>query len=53
MGRKQRLDLQLVELGLATSRQQAQQLIRAGKVRSGDRVRIAIGGIGEMTNPVR
>ena len=38
MGRKQRLDLQLVELGLATSRQQAQQLIRAGKVRSGDRV---------------
>jgi 23S rRNA (cytidine1920-2'-O)/16S rRNA (cytidine1409-2'-O)-methyltransferase len=38
MGRKQRLDLQLVELGLAASRQQAQQLIRAGKVRSGDRV---------------
>jgi len=38
MGRKQRLDLQLVELGLATTRQQAQQLIRAGKVRSGDRV---------------
>jgi 23S rRNA (cytidine1920-2'-O)/16S rRNA (cytidine1409-2'-O)-methyltransferase len=38
MGRKQRLDLQLVELGMAASRQQAQQLIRAGKVRSGDRV---------------
>jgi 23S rRNA (cytidine1920-2'-O)/16S rRNA (cytidine1409-2'-O)-methyltransferase len=38
MGRKQRLDLLLVELGLAVSRQQAQQLIRAGKVRSGDRV---------------
>jgi 23S rRNA (cytidine1920-2'-O)/16S rRNA (cytidine1409-2'-O)-methyltransferase len=38
MASKQRLDLQLVEQGLATSRQQAQQLIRAGKVRSGDRV---------------
>ncbi|NBW62306.1 MAG: TlyA family RNA methyltransferase, partial [Synechococcaceae bacterium WB4_1_0192] len=38
MARKQRLDLQLVERGLAASRQQAQQLIRAGKVRSGDRV---------------
>ena len=38
MARKQRLDLQLVERGLAVSRQQAQQLIRAGKVRSGDRV---------------
>ena len=38
MARKQRLDLELVERGLATSRQQAQQLIRAGKVRSGDRV---------------
>jgi 23S rRNA (cytidine1920-2'-O)/16S rRNA (cytidine1409-2'-O)-methyltransferase len=32
------LDLQLVELGLVSSRQQAQQLIRAGKVRSGDRI---------------
>ncbi|MCP9816209.1 TlyA family RNA methyltransferase [Synechococcus sp. GreenBA-s] len=38
MARKQRLDLRLVELGLAASRQQAQQLIRAGRVRSGDRV---------------
>ena len=38
MARKQRLDLELVERGLAGSRQQAQQLIRAGKVRSGDRL---------------
>lgn len=38
MARKQRLDLELVEQGLAASRQQAQQLIRAGKVRSGDRL---------------
>ena len=38
MARKQRLDLLLVERGLAGSRQLAQQLIRAGKVRSGDRV---------------
>jgi 23S rRNA (cytidine1920-2'-O)/16S rRNA (cytidine1409-2'-O)-methyltransferase len=38
MARKQRLDLVLVERGLAISRQQAQQLIRAGRVRSGDRV---------------
>ncbi|MCP9928034.1 TlyA family RNA methyltransferase [Cyanobium sp. CH-040] len=36
--RKQRLDLELVDRGLASSRQQAQQLIRAGRVRSGDRV---------------
>jgi 23S rRNA (cytidine1920-2'-O)/16S rRNA (cytidine1409-2'-O)-methyltransferase len=35
---KQRLDLELVARGLACSRQQAQQLIRAGRVRSGDRV---------------
>ena len=34
----QRLDLQLVERGLARSREQAQQLIRAGRVRSGERV---------------
>jgi 23S rRNA (cytidine1920-2'-O)/16S rRNA (cytidine1409-2'-O)-methyltransferase len=38
MARKQRLDLHLVEQGLASSRQQAQQLIRAGKVRSADKV---------------
>lgn len=38
MGRRQRLDVRLVELGLATSRQQAQQLIRAGRVRAGDRL---------------
>lgn len=38
MGRRQRLDLRLVELGLAVSRQQAQQLIRAGRVRAGDRL---------------
>jgi 23S rRNA (cytidine1920-2'-O)/16S rRNA (cytidine1409-2'-O)-methyltransferase len=38
MARKQRLDLHLVEQGLASSRQQAQQLIRAGKVRSGDKL---------------
>jgi 23S rRNA (cytidine1920-2'-O)/16S rRNA (cytidine1409-2'-O)-methyltransferase len=35
---RQRLDLQLVERGLAESRQQAQQLIRSGRVRSGERV---------------
>ncbi len=33
MAAKQRLDLQLLTLGLVESRQQAQQLIRAGKVR--------------------
>ncbi len=33
MARKRRLDLHLLTLGLATSRQQAQRLIRAGKVR--------------------
>lgn len=38
MGRRRRLDLHLVELGLAASRQQAQQLIRAGRVRAGDRL---------------
>jgi len=38
MARKQRLDLELVQRGLASSRQQAQQLIRAGKVRSGERL---------------
>ncbi|MEB3199939.1 MAG: TlyA family RNA methyltransferase [Synechococcaceae cyanobacterium] len=38
MARRQRLDLRLVDLGLAASRQQAQQLIRAGRVRSGTRV---------------
>jgi 23S rRNA (cytidine1920-2'-O)/16S rRNA (cytidine1409-2'-O)-methyltransferase len=35
---KQRLDLLLVARGLAASRQQAQQLIRAGRVRSGTQV---------------
>ena len=38
MARKQRLDLELLARGLVTSRQQAQQLIRAGRVRSGDQV---------------
>lgn len=38
MARKQRLDLELVARGLAASRQQAQQLIRAGRVRQGDKV---------------
>ena len=38
MGRRQRLDQELVTRGLAASRQQAQQLIRAGRVRLGDRV---------------
>jgi 23S rRNA (cytidine1920-2'-O)/16S rRNA (cytidine1409-2'-O)-methyltransferase len=38
MARKQRLDLVLVERGFALSRQQAQQLIRAGRVRSADRL---------------
>ncbi|MBM5827165.1 MAG: TlyA family RNA methyltransferase [Cyanobacteria bacterium M_surface_7_m2_040] len=38
MARKQRLDMELVARGLADSRQQAQQLIRAGLVRSGDQV---------------
>ena len=35
MASKQRLDLELVARGLVVSRQQAQQLIRAGKVRDG------------------
>ncbi len=38
MARRQRLDLELVRRGLAGSRQQAQQLIRAGKVRGGDQL---------------
>ncbi len=38
VARKQRLDLELVEQGLVASRQQAQQLIRAGRVRQGDRL---------------
>ena len=38
VARKQRLDLELVARGLVASRQRAQQLIRAGRVRSGDRV---------------
>ena len=35
MAAKQRLDLELLSRGLVASRQQAQQLIRAGKVRDG------------------
>jgi 23S rRNA (cytidine1920-2'-O)/16S rRNA (cytidine1409-2'-O)-methyltransferase len=38
LARKQRLDLELVARGLAETRQRAQQLIRAGRVRSGERV---------------
>ncbi|MFN9621035.1 MAG: TlyA family RNA methyltransferase [Synechococcaceae cyanobacterium] len=38
MARKQRLDLELVARSLAASRQQAQQLIRSGRVRSGTTV---------------
>jgi 23S rRNA (cytidine1920-2'-O)/16S rRNA (cytidine1409-2'-O)-methyltransferase len=38
MAPKQRLDLELVSRELVGSRQQAQQLIRAGRVRSGDRI---------------
>ena len=38
MAGRQRLDLELVARGLAASRQQAQQLIRAGRVRSGTTV---------------
>ncbi len=38
MAPKQRLDLVLVERGLVASRQQAQQWIRAGRVRSGGQV---------------
>lgn len=38
MAGRQRLDLELVARGLAASRQQAQQLIRSGRVRSGTTV---------------
>lgn len=38
MARKQRLDLELVRRSLAASRQQAQQLIRSGRVRTGTTV---------------
>ncbi len=38
MARRQRLDLELVSRGLASSRQQAQQLIRSGRVRTGTTV---------------
>ncbi|TWB95120.1 23S rRNA (cytidine1920-2'-O)/16S rRNA (cytidine1409-2'-O)-methyltransferase [Synechococcus sp. Ace-Pa] len=38
MAPKQRLDLHLVALGLVASRQQAQQLIRAGRVRLGGQI---------------
>ncbi len=38
MARKERLDRRLVDLGLVASRQQAQQVIRAGRVRGGGEV---------------
>jgi 23S rRNA (cytidine1920-2'-O)/16S rRNA (cytidine1409-2'-O)-methyltransferase len=38
MAPKQRLDRRLVDLGLVASRQRAQQLIRAGRVRAGGQV---------------
>jgi 23S rRNA (cytidine1920-2'-O)/16S rRNA (cytidine1409-2'-O)-methyltransferase len=38
MTKRQRLDVLLLDRGLASSRQQAQQLIRSGRVRSGDQV---------------
>ncbi|MFM7676507.1 MAG: TlyA family RNA methyltransferase [Synechococcus sp.] len=38
MAGRQRLDQELLQRGLAASRQQAQQLIRAGRVRSGHQV---------------
>ncbi|MEI6830607.1 MAG: TlyA family RNA methyltransferase [Synechococcaceae cyanobacterium ELA445] len=38
MARKRRLDLHLLSLGLVESRQQAQQLIRAGRVRASGQV---------------
>ena len=38
MTKRQRLDVLLFDRGLASSRQQAQQLIRSGRVRSGDQV---------------
>jgi 23S rRNA (cytidine1920-2'-O)/16S rRNA (cytidine1409-2'-O)-methyltransferase len=38
MTKRQRLDLLMLDRGLASSRQQAQQLIRSGRVRSGDQV---------------
>ena len=52
MARRQRLDLRLVELGLVASRQKAQQLIRAGKVRLGDAVLdLSLIHISEPTRP--
>ena len=59
MAKRQRLDLRLVELGLVSSRQQAQQLIRAGKVRLGDAVldkpghEIALEALPQVTLPPR
>ena len=59
MARRQRLDLRLVELGLVASRQKAQQLIRAGKVRLGDAVldkpghEISLDAVPEVTLPPR
>ena len=59
MAKRQRLDLRLMELGLVSSRQQAQQLIRAGKVRLGDAVldkpghEISLEALPQVTMPPR
>ena len=60
MARKRRLDLHLLTLGLASSRQQAQRLIRAGKVRDvhGQRLEkpgqeVAEESLGQVEQPPR